>query len=213
MADDQTAEIAPEATIGDAPEATTTEPATIADDVTADGPESDAAEATSPHDRKLRSENQSLRKRLRDLEAQVKAREEAELSEQERMQRRMIELETQIETTRSKARDVALRAEIANRAATLGIVDVDAASRLLDLDALEYDDDAEGWIGVDDALRALTQDRPWLISTAAPAGSGANPTNPPRRRARVTREALSKMTQSEIDALPWEDVQAALAEQ
>lgn len=73
-------------------------------------------------DHRLTRENQSLRKRLRDLEAQVKAREEAELSEQERMQRPRIALETQVQTTRGKARDVALHAGIANRAATLGIV-------------------------------------------------------------------------------------------
>lgn len=192
-----------------APEAT---PADTIVEATPDSPEESGDEqATSPLDRKLRSENQSLRKRLREIEAALKAREEAELSEQERAQRRMIELEEQVKTTKQRARDAALRAEITSASAKFGIVDVDAAARLLDTDALEYDDDAEGWLGVDEALRALTHDRPWLVQTAAP-GATANPTNPPRRRSTLTREALSKMSKAEIDALPWEDIEAALAE-
>ena len=191
-----------------APEAT---PADTIVEATPESPEDSGDEqATSPLDRKLRSENQSLRKRLREIEAALKAREEAELSEQERAQRRMIELEEQVKTTTQRARDVALRAEITAAATRFGIVDVDAASRLLDTDALEYDD-TDGWVGVEDALRALTHDRPWLVQTAAP-GATANPTNPPRRRSTLTREALSKMSKAEIDALPWEDIEMALAE-
>ena len=194
-------------------DATGPEPTTLSNE-DADTPEVLADEqATSPHDRKLRSENQSLRKRLRELEAAHKAREEAELSEQERANKRLIELEEQIRVTSDKARSAALRAEITTQAQKFGIVDVDAASRLIDSSSIEYDDDAEGWLGVDEALRALTHDRPWIVQTnAAAPGSTANPTNPPRRRSTLTAEALSKMSQSEINSLPWDEVQAALAE-
>jgi hypothetical protein len=204
-------DLTPEVTDAHAPEATHTEPLT--GEAPTDSPEESSDEqATSPLDRKLRSENQSLRKRLRDLEAAQKAREEAELSEQERAQRRMIELEEQVKTTTQRARDAALRAEINAAATKFGIVDVDAASRLLDTNALEYDD-TDGWVGVDDALRTLTQDRPWLVQTNTHTpGATANPTNPPRRRSTLTKEALSKMSKAEVDALPWDDVLAALAE-
>lgn len=182
-------------------------------EVDADGQEQSEDQATSTAlDRKLTRENASLRKRLRELEAMQKEREEAELSEQERLQKRVMELQAQVDETAGKARQIRLRAEVTEHATTLGIVDIDAAYRLLDTSTLTYDDDADCWIGVDDALRALTHDKPWLVSSAQPAGAGSNPTNPPRRRARLTKEALSKMSTAEIDALPWEDVQAALAE-
>ena len=212
MQTNDTDDIAPEATDAHAPEATHTNTNSV--EVDTDAPEATGDEqATSPHDRKLRSENQSLRKRLRELEAAQKAREEAELSEQERANRRMIELEEQVKTTEQRARAVSLRAEITAAANRFGIVDVDAAARLLDTDALEYDTDASGWVGIDDALRALTHDRPWLVQTAtATPGATAHPTNPPRRRQTLTREALSTMSKTEIDALPWDEIQAALAE-
>lgn len=176
-----------------------------------DGPAPDEQQA-DPRERKLSRENQSLRKRLRDIEAQLKQREEAELSEQERANRRMVEMQAELDATRNRARDAALRATIAQEASAHGIVDADAAARLLDTTGLEYDDEAGAWIGVPDALRALVLERPWLVQTGGVPAKDANPANPARRRSRLTKEQLSRMSQAEIDALPWEDVQAALAE-
>lgn len=181
-------------------------------------PSDDGAEGPGPEqqqesaqDRKLTRENASLRKRLREIEAQVKAREEAELSEQERSQRRMVELEHELDAQRAALRDTRLRAAISAESTALGIVDTDAAARLLDTSALDYDED-RGWEGVGDALRDLTHERPWLVSQQSQPAADANPANPARRRTRISRESLARMTQAEIDALPWEDVQAALAE-
>jgi chromosome condensin MukBEF ATPase and DNA-binding subunit MukB len=196
------ADVAPEATIVEQDAILTTD---------ANDPESEANDtAANTLDRKLKSENQSLRKRLREIESQLKEREEAELSESERIRRRMIELEEQVTKKDQAARDARLRAEIAANASTLGIVDVDAATRLLDTSVLEYDSDSDEWMGVQDALRDLSQQRPWLVTTAQSVASGANPTNPPMRRTRITRESLAKMTDAEIKNLPWEEVEAAL---
>lgn len=212
MADTISDDSAPEADETHAPEANLTTPAETPE-VETDSPEESASEqATSPLDRKLRSENQSLRKRLREIEAAMKEREEADLSETEKAKRRVIELEEQMSVTQQRARDAALRADITAAASKFGIVDVDAAARLLNRDDIEYDD-ADGWVGVEDALRALTHDRPWLVSTQPTPGTGANPTNPPRRRNKLTREALKSMSTAEIAALPWDEVEAALAEQ
>lgn len=183
-------------------------------DVTAqtDGQGSDDQDTTEAiRDRKLARENASLRKRLREIEADKRARDEAELSEQEKTQRRMVEMEQALEATRSQMRTARLSASISTEAAKFGIVDVDAATRLLDTSALDYDEE-QGWDGIADALQALTVERPWLVQTGTAPALDANPANPARRRSRVTREQLGRMTQAEIDALPWEDVQAALSE-
>ena len=176
-----------------------------------DGQGSDEQNQQASRDRKLARENQALRKRLRDAEAAQREREEAELSEQERVKRRMVEMEQTLDATRAQVRDARLTAAISAKAPALGIVDVDAATRLLDLSDLDYDDDA-GWSGIGEALQALTVQRPWLVQTGTAPAMDANPANPARRRSRVTRDQLASMTQAEIDALPWEDVQAALAE-
>lgn len=212
MQDDTTVDSAQEATDGSAPGAHTG----VIDAGASDGQGPDEQKSEAPSlDRKLARENASWRKRVRDLEAQLKAREDADLSEQERAQRQMIELQEALESTRKQMRDTRLSATVAAEATKLGIVDVDAAARLLDTDSLDYDD-ATGWTGIPEALRDLTQERPWLVQTGTVPGQDANPANPARRRSRITREQLAAMSQSEIDQLHadgrWDEVMAALAE-
>lgn len=201
-----------DATVASEDEATVAAPVTEQDGDGAEGQGPDATHDDSALDRKLTRENASLRKRLREIEAQVKAREEAEMTEQERSQRRMVEIEQELEANRAALRETRLRAAIAAEAPKLGIVDVDAATRLLDTSALDYEADT-GWEGVGDALRDLTHERPWLVSTTTAPAADANTANPARRRSRLTVEQMRSMTQAEIDALPWEDVQAALSQE
>jgi len=83
---------------------------------------------------------------------------------------------------------------------------------LIDTSTLEYDEEENKWDGISEALSVLVEDRPWLVRPAqAPAAKESSPANPARRRTRLTREALGKMSQAEIDALPKEDIYAALA--
>lgn len=162
-------------------------------------------------DRKLTKENASLRKRLREVEAVLKAREEAELSEQERQARRLAELEDKYSATEQRLRESALHLSVSSEATRLNVVDPDAAVKLIDTSTLEYDEDRNQWDGIEEALAALVEERPWLIRPAAPpTPKETSPANPARRRTRLTREALAKMTDAEIAALPWDDVHSAL---
>lgn len=162
-------------------------------------------------DRKLTKENASLRKRLREVESVLKAREEAELSEQERQARRLAELEEKYTNAEQRLRESALHLSVSSEATRLNVVDPDAAVKLIDTSTLEYDEERNQWDGIEDALTALVEERPWLIKAATPAPpKESSPANPARRRTRLTREALAKMTDAEISALPWEDVHAAL---
>ena len=207
MMDENTAE-------GQGPEdGTGTVPTTDVDSVgQTDGLGSDESQDTAAllRDKKLARENASLRKRLRELEASNKAREEAELSEQEKANRRVIEMQEALEATRAQMRNARLTAAISSESARFGIVDVDAATRLLDTTDLDYDDEA-GWTGIGDALQALTVERPWLIQTGTP-GVDANPANPARRRSRLTRDDLARMSEAEVAALSDDEIHAALAE-
>lgn len=176
--------------------------------------EDEKADEPKPNalDRKLTKENASLRKRLREVEASLKERELAEMSEQERQAKRLEELQERYTATEQRLRESALHLSVSAAATRLNIVDPDAAVKLIDTSTLDYDEDNNRWDGIEDALSVLVEERPWLVKPAAPAQTPkeSSPANPARRRTRLTRDALAKMTDAEISALPWEDVHAAL---
>lgn len=217
-----TAEVLESAEVEVEPETVTPEPAPEQDteeaEMTRPGlePDREDVEAEKPKpnalDRKLTKENASLRKRLREVESALKQREEAEMSEQERQAKRLAELEERYSAAEQRLRESSLHLSVSSIAQRLNIVDPDAAVKLVDTSTLEYDEESNQWDGIDDALTALVEERPWLVKPAAPTPTPkeTSPANPARRRTRLTREALAKMTDAEIAALPWEDVHAAL---
>jgi hypothetical protein len=127
--------------------------------------------------RKLRSEAAEYRKKLRDLEAKVRTDEEAKLSESERLQKRLAELERQQSEWERDRQERTLQYEVKLAAAQLGIVDPDAAWRLLDLKEVDFDDDGKPK-NVDVVLKKLIQQKPYLASalTARDAGAGSGST-------------------------------------
>lgn len=171
------------------PPAGTTPPA--APDAPAAGGEQDAGAGSDEHGasggdtalsredaRKLRSEAQNLRKRLKEFEDAKAAADEAKLSEAERLTKRLQALEA--ENSRLQAAHLAAvtRAAVESEARKQGFVDDDAAYRLLDADALEYDADTHLPTGasVRAALKKLGEHRPYLLApapTAATSNGGA----------------------------------------
>jgi hypothetical protein len=183
----------------------TPDPANVDPEDDADGqaPDAHAAEL-----RKKNRENQSLRRRLKELEDSDQARRDADLTEAEKSANRVKELEKALEAKDARAREMSLRSDVMAAASRLGIIDPDAAFKLLDHSGLDYDAEESRWDGVDKALKDLTAERPWLTS-AAPATGGANPSNPSRRRGpTLTLADLKRMSQAEIYALPIEELHA-----
>jgi hypothetical protein len=101
-----------------------------------------AAEETfdAEYVRKLRAEAADYRKRLRDLEGRVKTEEETRLPEHDRLQKRLSEVERQSTEYQQTLKDRTLRYEVMLAANKLGIVDPDAAFKLLDVASLEFDE-------------------------------------------------------------------------
>lgn len=144
-------------------------------------PEAQAAEEQERFDaeyvRKLRAEAAEYRKRLRELESKVKADEEAKLTEQERLQKRLAELERKEIEYQSLIQARTLEYEVKLHAAQLGIVDTDAAYRLLDLKQIEFDEDGKP-VNIEKALKDLITKKPWLIGS----GGAISATNPAQGR-------------------------------
>src|ERR1035437_9034063 len=152
----------------------TPDPANVDPEDDADGQAPDAHNAEM---RKRNRENQGLRRRNKELEAEKQARIDADLTEGEKLANRIKELEAERDADRKRARDASLRSDVMAAASRLGIIDPDAAFKLVDHSGLEYDADESRWDGVDKALRDLLADRPYLLASAAPATGGANPSN------------------------------------
>ncbi len=122
--------------------------------------------------RKLRAEAAEYRKRLRDLEQTVKQHEEAKLSETERLQKRLAELEREQTLWQREPQERMLRYETMLAASRLGIVDPEAAYRLLDLAKLEFDEDrtpkSKAWVPAEVPVA-----RPAELVPGAPRGARA----------------------------------------
>jgi len=180
---------------------------------------------------RLRDENAKWRTKLRDeeeakktLEAKLKEKEDADLSEQDRTKKQLEE--TQAAAAES-ARQVALRDAMIRESLLeadtikasvhpdLNIQDPDAAFRLMDRSLIEWDEDTGRATNLPEVLKALVTARPYLAGEPGKVIPPVDPTNP-RREPPVTiptRTQLSEMTQEQIMEL-WESgaLPKALAE-
>ncbi|GIV63927.1 MAG: phage scaffolding protein [Chloroflexota bacterium] len=127
--------------------------------------------------RKLRAEAAEYRKRLRELESKVKAEEEAKMTEQERLQKRIAELERKEIEYQQSIQARTLEYEVKLHAAQLGVVDSEAAYRLLDLKQVEFDEDGKP-VNIEKVLKALIAAKPYLVGT----GGAVSVTNPAQGR-------------------------------
>lgn len=140
--------------------------------------------------KQLQEQSKAQRAELKRLQDAAKAAEDAKLSESERLTKRVAELEAADKARAQALLERTLAYEIKLQAAGLSIVDPDAAAKLVDLSAIEFD--AAGTPqGVDKALKALIKDKPWLIAAgAAPGATGQQPAagtaNPATRSSSAT---------------------------
>ena len=93
--------------------------------------------------------------------------EEAAKSELQKAQERAAELEKKIEADKLERREMAVSHEIAIQSGKLGIVDGDVAYKLLDKEAIEFDDNGKPK-NIEDLLKKLVQDKPYLLGGNKP---------------------------------------------
>jgi hypothetical protein len=101
----------------------------------------------------------------------ARERDESEKTELQKAQEKAAQLEKERESWVSKQKETAAQYDVALKAAKLGIVDPDAAWKLLDKSALEYGADDKP-NNTEPLLQALLKDKPYL------AGGGSSAANP-----------------------------------
>lgn len=116
-------------------------------------------------------------KELDDLKAQIEAEK---LSEKEKLEKKLSELQLQHDTTTRQAQERIINYEVRLQAAQMGIVDPDAAAKLLDWSEIEYEDNGSP-TNVQELLNALVKAKPYLkAQQGRQATTSGGATNPPR---------------------------------
>src|SRR5712692_2754482 len=141
--------------------------------------------------RKIRSESTNLRQRLKDAEklaAELKAFKEqtetASLSDnekreaaQKKLEQQLSEHQSQNSTLLKQLQETRINNEVFKQASKLNIIDIDAASKLIDASRIDYDEQGNP-TNVDALLKDLAKQKPWLVGKAQQTSGGA--TNPSR---------------------------------
>lgn len=128
--------------------------------------------------KEVNSESAGRRKRLDDLEMAEKQRQDAALSEAERISKRTQELQGKVadlekaaEVAQREHQERVIRYEVMLKASGMGFVDLDAVTKLMDWTALEFDDDGTPK-NVEGVLKKLQKDKPYLLKTEGRSGLG-----------------------------------------
>lgn len=164
---------------------------------------------------KRRVATRELEDKVEKLEKQVKASEREKLSDQERTAKELEEAREELtqlksqDEQRSKAiRDTQLEADVVKAAVhpDLGIIDPDAAFKLIDRSALEFDEDTGRATNIREVLEQLVEEKPFLVASETERKPARTTSAAHTERSKTTvptREELAQMDPDEINAL-WE---------
>ena len=124
---------------------------------------------------KARLEERSKYQDYEDLKskaAKFSEMEKAQLTKEEKAQRETAEWQRKATDAEGRIATTAIRSEVLVKASQKGIIDPDAAYRLIDRAGIAYSED--GVKGVDEALEALVAAKPYLRGVA-PTAPNLNP--------------------------------------
>lgn len=163
---------------------------------------------------KHRTELRDTKKHLQELEQKLKERDDAEKTELQKATEKSTVLEAQIAKAEEKVRRLNIQNAVVTKAMKLDIVDPDAAFRLLDIDAVEFDGDTPS--NIEDLLTKLVEDKPYLVSKAPAARPAKVASTQPathgggKKDGPLTREDVNRMSDDEI-AERLDDVMEVMA--
>ncbi len=114
------------------------------------------------------------RKLLEQYESEKKQREEAELSELDRLRKRLSEEQAEREKALAELQAIRLRSAIVSEAANIGFIDPHDAYTMIDLAEIEIDDNGQV-TNAKDLLEGLAKRKPYLLKKTVPALNATNP--------------------------------------
>jgi septal ring factor EnvC (AmiA/AmiB activator) len=142
------------------------------------------------------AESAGRRKRLEELESAEQARLQAQMSDAEKATAALQKLQEEIaarDAQMAGLREQTVRYEVMLKAQEMAIIDLDAAARLMDRDALEFGADGKP-TNVEAVLKALVKAKPYLVKPSSSAsGMGTPPGRAPRAPAPVVGQAQRRV--------------------
>lgn len=120
------------------------------------------------------------------------------------------ELESALEAEKTKYTSFAnklLEKEIQFAAKSLNVVDPQTVSQLLDKTSFSMDEEGN-FQGVEDAVKALVESKPFL--KGGPIGKPSNPSNGNGQPKVFTRQEVDRMSEAEINA-NWKEISDQMA--
>lgn len=118
--------------------------------------------------RDLRKENASWRAKLRDAEQKLQEHEDSQKSEVEKLRDEKQRLEKEVTESKKAYLEASLKSEVRAEAAVMGLIDPDAACKLVDSSLIDVDEDTGEIGGVKKALERLIKQKPYLIEKKEP---------------------------------------------
>lgn len=150
-----------------------------------------AAQKAAQEAARYRTELRDAQRRIAEFEAAQRAAEEAQMSDLQKAQRQLADYQTREAQQLLELQSLRLAQAVQQHAVRLGIIDLDAAAKLLDTSALEYDD-AGRPTNAEALLTAMLEQRPWLRGNGQqaqpqqPQAPQIGATNAPRQNGPIT---------------------------
>lgn len=119
-------------------------------------------------------ERDALAKQLDDLKAQQQRAHDEKLSEAEKLQKQIADLQSKVSESDAAARARIAKAAVKAAAASHGAHYPGDIPALVDLSKVDFDDDGEP-TNADDLVEALTKSRPALFKGSAPGSADGGP--------------------------------------
>lgn len=145
--------------------------------------------------KKANSESANHRHKAKELDDLKSKIEQEKLSETERLQAKLAEKEQLI----IKHQERVIRSEMKTAAVSLGIINPATATKLIDWSEIEYDDNGDP-TNVEDLLKKLIKDEPYLVGKQQTSTSRTSVTNPPRSASGSSdiEELLDRLQQGKL---------------
>lgn len=151
---------------------------------------------------KANNEAKEHRLKAKELDELKQQLETEKLSEKEKLEKRLAELQKQHEGYRLQTQDRLVSAELRSQAAALGFADPSDAVKMLDRAALEFDEDGTPKNAAD-LLKELLKAKPYLAGKQQGGQTSGGPTNPSRSQSQtppaLSWDVIGKMTPQQYD--------------
>lgn len=169
--------------------ATPQKPAVTLEEALAQLAEEKRVRAALEHEHKnATGELKRHRERLTAYEAAEKQAQEAQLSEVERLKKQHTELQSQHAAYTKQTQERIVRYEVERQASKLGIIDPEAAAKLLDWSELEYEEDGTPK-NATRLLEVLIKNKPYLAPKPTEPAQTEQASMSPAQTAQSTRQA------------------------